>query len=44
MIHVDVVYSYDHLEVFLNKIIKWCEIIAITQNGDYYTIVYKEKK
>ena len=43
MIHVNVVYSYDHLEVFLNEIIE-CEIIAITQNGDYYTVVYKEKK
>lgn len=43
MIHVNVVYSYDNLEVFLNEIIE-CEIIAITQNGGYYTVVYKEKK
>ena len=43
MIHVKVFYSCDNLEVFLNIIIE-CEIIAITQDGGYYTVVYKEKK
>ena len=43
MIHVNVFYSYENLEAFLNIIID-CEIIAITQNSDYYTVVYKEKK